>query len=155
MLHEGRLLGVPSETTLDTLPLLSDPTATVRLPTGIPTLLPRLDGTDALVLRGTLARDGRIEPLFPSPARTLGPAEAPVPMAPWSYVGVRFDASGSAVPATVTPTPASVHEAELAGHLVRTIAADALPAGAYALTYGAARAVLFAAGSAPSVADAD
>ena len=123
----------------------------VRFPAEIPGVLPRIDADTALLLVGDVLGDTpRFEPLVPSPERRwFGTKDAPQPIDPWVYLGLRFtsDTEAERVEATVD----TAHVERVAGpRPLRYIGAAALAPGRYALlTEDTLRAFLLDFGAAP------
>lgn len=132
-LLDGRTLTpLLTNTAVDTLPLLGG-AGQVRLPVEIPGALPELEGSRVLLLAGTATAALQWLPLVPGGARTFGPPEAPVPVDPWVYLGVRFREDGGTEPVDAGLDAARVVATEVSGRPLRYVPADALPAGRYAL----------------------
>jgi hypothetical protein len=123
----------------------------VRFPVEIPGTLPRISGDTALLVVGGVLGDApRFEPLVPSAEkRWFGTRDAPVPIDPWVYFGVRFASDTAFTPVLATLDPA--HVERIAGpRPAAWYTADALPAGRYGLlTADATRAFLIDFGAAP------
>lgn len=119
-----------THTVLDAAPVFGT-TELVRFPVEIPGEVPRIDGTRALLIVGS---DPALTfaPLVPSERRVFGSKDAPRPLDPWVYLGVRFtdDTTHEAVVATVRPEGVTTVDAPRA---LRYVSGTALPAGRYAL----------------------
>jgi hypothetical protein len=116
----------------------------VLFPVEIPGALPRIAGDTVLLVVGdVLGKEPRFEPLVPSPEkRWFGTKEAPAPIDPWVYLGVRFTSDTELVPVVAKPDPA--HIVRVPGDRPLTyIDGGALSEGRYALlTPDATRAFL-------------
>ncbi|MDP2316059.1 MAG: carboxypeptidase-like regulatory domain-containing protein [Pseudomonadota bacterium] len=106
----------------------------VRFPVEIPGALPRIDADTALVVVGdVLGETPQFESLVPSPERRwFGTKEAPQPVDPWVFLGVRFrsDTEFERVPTKLDPK--GIERVGGARH-VQYIGGAALEPGRYAL----------------------
>jgi hypothetical protein len=145
---------VPSHTVLDTVRVF-DTTEEVRFPVEIPGAVPRLAPGDALLVADGLVPELAFAPLVPSPERRwFGDKDAPVPVDPWVYLGVRFTSDTAFERVSVALDAARV--ASPGGpRALRYVAADALPAGRHALPNAdGTRAWILDFGAAPAEAPA-
>lgn len=138
-----------THTGLDVLRIL-DSTEEVRFPLEIPGTLPRVAGDTVLLLVGAPVGEATFVPLVLSPERRwFGTKEAPKPVDPWVYLGIRFLDDTRFERVTAMLDPAGVMDVG-GPRPLRYIQGNALPAGRYALpTADAARAFLLELGEPP------
>lgn len=143
LLDGASLVQVVSQTTIDQA-MYSPAGRVIRFPTELPGQLPTVDTEHTLVLRGTeLIEEWVFEPLWDGPALTLGLADAPMQVWPWTYIGAQIDEAGSLE--VLSASPADPVDLEKEGRKVRYLGAGTLPAGRYALSRpGGKRAILLA-----------
>lgn len=137
LLAGTELVNVATSTDVDTR-LYAPAGRDLRLPTSLPGTWPTVDAAHTLVLSGKpLVADWTFEPLWDGPALTLGPAEAPETLWPWTYIGAKIDDAGAleVLHATVT---GAVDVAD-GDRVVRYLGPGALPPGRYALTNASSR----------------
>ena len=143
-------LPVVTHTVLDTVRVF-DSAEEVRFPVEIPGVVPRVRAGDALLVAGPILPDLTFSPLVPSPERRwFGNKDAPEPIDPWVYLGVKFTSDTTFERVTVVMNDA--HVATAGGdRALRYVSAAALPAGRYALpTADGSRAFLFDFGDPPA-----
>ncbi|MES2641651.1 MAG: hypothetical protein V4850_19320 [Myxococcota bacterium] len=105
--------GVPTplvtHTVLDVVRVF-DTDREVRFPVEIPGAVPRIDGDVALLVVGdVLGHPLPFEALVPSPERRwFGTKDAPQPIDPWVYLGVRFESDAVLVPVGAPLDPAGI-----------------------------------------------
>lgn len=119
-----------TNTVLDSVAVFGT-TDLVQLPVEIPGALPRIEASRALLIVGpdpALA----FSPLVASDRRVFGTKDAPVPVDPWVYLGVRFTGDTTFEPVTASVRPEGVQSVE-GPRALRYVSADALPPGRYAL----------------------
>lgn len=143
LLDGDELSQVVSQTSIDEA-MYAPASRTIRFPTELPGTLPTVDKDHALVISGKdIVSTWVFEPLWDGPELTLGPADAPMKVWPWTYIGAKIDEAGSL--SVLTATPANPVDLEADGRQVRYLAAGTLPPGRYALTRpGGKRAILLA-----------
>lgn len=118
----------------------------IAFPTELPETLPAVRGEAALVLAGEEVVAGwSLQPTWDGPELSLGPAEAPVKMWPWVYLGAKIREDGALEELKVEATSTGPDARPL-----RYFGADAVPAGRYALrSPGKSRAFLLMFGDTP------
>lgn len=126
----------------------------VRFPVEIPGAVPRVDaGVVLLVVGDVLGERLPFEALVPSPERRwFGTKDAPQPIDPWVYLGVRFESDAVVVPVDA-PLDAAAIERVGGPRPLRYVGGAALPPGRYALpTLDGTRAFILDFGPAPVAA---
>ncbi len=121
-----------THTLLDTVRVF-DSAEEVRFPVEIPGVVPRIGDGVALLIVGDVLPTLAFAPLVPSAERRwFGTKDAPVPVDPWVYLGVRFTSDTVFERVAVTVDAARV--TTVGGpRPLRYVGADALPVGRYAL----------------------